>query len=118
MLSVSKENLKNNCLSEFSDNIVEYVSGYVVRRIYDTLSCDICKTSLTGKQRMGSLIMTREYDSCDQKLVYPCEFVNRSLSLSESLLRSELKKKLFAQKVFFLIMSTSKYAMHLYLCTL
>ena len=39
----------------------------------------------------GRLIMAREYDSFDQKLVYPCEFVQRSLSLSESLLRSELQ---------------------------
>ena len=87
-------------MSEFSDNVVEYMSGYVVKRICEKLSCEDCKHVLTGNQKKG-LIFTREYHSEQKNLVYPSKFAHRVLCVAESVLRSELKKNWLGKKYFF-----------------
>ena len=87
-------------MSEFSDSVVEYMSGYVVKRICEKLSCEDCKHVLTGNQKHG-LIFTREFNSEQEKLVYPSKFVHRVLCVAESVLKSELEKNWLGKKYFF-----------------
>ena len=85
-------------MSEFSDSIVEYMSGYVVKRISEKLSCEDCKHVLTGNQKHG-LIFTREFNSEQEKLVYPSKFVHRVLCVAESVSQN-YKRIRFGKNIF------------------
>ena len=95
------ENLRTSNLDSFSDNVVEYMSGYVVKRICEKLTCEDCKKSLKGDPRQGGLISTRQFDSAPQGLVFPSRFVFKALCIAESVLRCELEKDWLGKKYFF-----------------
>ena len=76
-------------LSLFKENVVEYISGYVVRRVIAKSDCESCNRALkTEPYNQMSLISLRDFGG---KLVYPSDFVNKLMTLSEKIVSQELK---------------------------
>ena len=76
-------------LSLFKENVVDYMSGYVVLRVVAKSDCEFCNMALkTEPNNQMSLISLRDFGG---KLVYPSDFVNKLMTLSEKIVSQELK---------------------------
>lgn len=85
--SVIYENLLD--LSLFQANVVEYIAGYVVKKVSGKLDCKICIEMLTENSTKMSLISIRDFGG---KLKYPSSYVTQILTTSEKIIRVELKQ--------------------------
>ena len=83
----------------FTDNILEYICGFVVKKIKEKMSCKECIDSLFGSRRPG-LISIRQMDE-KPRLIYPSEFVVKIVKFAENVLNCELKKENWLKKFFF-----------------
>ena len=83
------------------------MSGYVVKRICEKLSCEDCKLSLKGHQKQG-LIFTREYNSEQKNPVsfLIVRFVLQNLFSEANCKRIGLGKKYFFDYVNIKIVNT------------
>ena len=86
-------------LSLYKNNVVEYMSGYVIRRAIAQLNCDECIRVLKTKpHKHMSLISLRDYG---EKLFYPSDFANKVMVLSEKIVSFELKGNVLSKKFSF-----------------
>lgn len=89
----SDNNLENICLSDYLDDIVKYISGFVQKSILKQLSCNNCKQYLTSSsQDECKLITHKKYGdwahlTCANKELY------RLCVLCEKVFRSETHTK-------------------------
>ena len=83
----------------FKDNIVEYICGFVVKKIKQKTNCESCIKSLFGDRKDG-LISVRQMDE-KARLVYPSNFVLKIVKFAENVVNLELKKDDWLKKYYF-----------------
>ena len=85
--------------SSFKDKTVEYIGGFVIKRVLCKLDCDACTDSIKStSQPKDSLITLRDYGNY---LFYPTNFVIHLLSTAEKALSTELKKNCLSKSFIF-----------------
>ena len=84
-------------LSRFKEDVVNYIGGYVVKRISSKLSCLMCINSLKSDIENG-IIKSRDIGS---NMFYPSRFVEKALHVAETILSSELSNNVFFKPYFF-----------------
>ena len=83
----------------FKDNILEYICGFVVKKIKEKTNCESCMKSLFGERKDG-LISVRQMDE-KSRLIYPSNFVVKIVKFAENVLKLELKKDDWLRKYYF-----------------
>ena len=83
----------------FKDNIVEYICGFVVKKIKEKTNCESCMKSLFGERKDG-LISVRQMDE-KSRLIYPSNFVVKIVKFAKNVLKLELKKDYWLRKHYF-----------------
>ena len=87
-------NLPN--VSSFKSDVVDYMSGYVVRRIMAKTDCHTCLKSLKSEPCDSMpLIHLRDYG---KKLIYPSSFVTKIMVLAEQIICIELHNNILSAK--------------------
>ena len=84
---------------EFKDNILDYICGFVVKKLKKKMNCQNCIESLFGQHKPG-LISIRQMDD-KARLIYPSDFVVKIVQFAEKVINVELKKDNWLQKYFF-----------------
>ena len=85
--------------SSFKDKIVEYIGGFVIKRVLCKLDCDACTDSIKStSQPKDSLITLRDYGNY---LFYPSNFVILLLTTAEKALGTELKRNCLSKSFIF-----------------
>lgn len=93
------DNVLSSTLSEYSLNVIEYISGFVVRQVSCKLSCRECTESLnTGQSVNNSLTKIRDFGNL---LMYPSDFVKKISEISEKILKVELSGNSWLSKKYF-----------------
>ena len=94
------EKLKTYELSQFKSDIVDYIAGFVVKKLVAKSSCTSCIAALKGDQfdPNHALIRSRDLES---KMIYPSQFVFNILLTAEKVLTVELEKNWLSRKYFF-----------------
>ena len=83
----------------FKEKIVEYIGGFVVKRVPLITDCDTCINSIKSTtQPLDSLITMRDYGNY---LFYPSTFVVSLLNTAEKAISSELKKNCLSKSFIF-----------------
>ena len=83
---------KLDTLTIFTDNIVTYMAGFVVRKVVTIIDCEVCKTALFAKSD-SDLGVEPQYCCLVQikdrgPLVMPSESVRMLISMAEKVIRS------------------------------
>jgi len=79
-------------LSNFSNEIIIYIAGFVVHKFTSTLHCDVCLKSLCNADKdsfLNSLIALKNRGGKRGGLIYPSEDVILICLHTEKVLRSE-----------------------------
>ena len=92
--------ITKNSYSEYKTQVIEYVAGYVVKRIKEKLTCTECIDSLLGSPalRPASLITTRDYG---EFMSYPSHFAQNVMNTADKILDEEMKNGNWLQKKYF-----------------
>lgn len=77
-------------LSEYCQEIIIYIAGFIVRHLMKTIICEICIHSLTADNKTGELIYLKNRES----LIYPSESVIKICTENEKVIRLFCMKKL------------------------
>ena len=72
---------KENENQGFKGNILEYICGFVVKKIKEKTNCESCMKSLFGERKDG-LISVCQMDE-KSRLIYPSNFVVKFLNLQK-----------------------------------
>ena len=86
--------------SEFKNQAIGYISGYVVKRIKEKVSCTECVDSLVGSPRTQSvdLITTKDYG---EFMSYPSSFAQKVMNTADKIIEEEIKSGNWLQKKYF-----------------
>ena len=93
--------------SEFKTQAIGYISGYVVKRIKEKVSCTECVDSLVGSPRTQSvdLITTKDYG---EFMSYPSSFAQKVMNTADKIIEEEIKSGNWLKKNTFLTMCALK----------
>lgn len=83
----------NENLSTFTKTVVEYVAGFVVKKIIKSINCEVCIESLLGSPTVDSLIGQKDFSDYLKFLTYPSEDVFYVCLKCETYFRENLKMK-------------------------
>ena len=79
-------------ISEYKENVVRHISGYLARKLIKKISCDECKSSLIQTRKdIPSLTNCKEYKK--DSLVYPSETLVKITTICEKIICAELESK-------------------------
>ena len=81
--------------SEYKDNIVSYMAGYVQKSIVAKESCDVCKDILVSQDRVSSNILDIKNRG---GLTKPCEDLVRVVKVCDSIVEKAIKEKEISRK--------------------
>lgn len=88
-------------VSNFKENVVEYISGYVVRKVFEKLLCEECRNYIVGSQPQDivNLICLKDYGNY---MCYPSESAKKLFILADKIVDMEVKtSKWLTEKYFF-----------------
>lgn len=100
LFDLDLDKFKDQEISGFKENVINYVSGFIVKKIKCKTDCYNCIKSLESGQKAG-LTSLREIDQTNSKLVYASEFVVKVVKLAEQIVIGELEKNWLQKKYFF-----------------
>ena len=83
---------------EFKDNVLDYICGFVVKKLKKKMNCQNCIESLFGQHKPG-LISIRQMDD-KARLIYPSDFVVKIVQFAEKVINVELKKIIGCKNIF------------------
>lgn len=96
---VTVDDIKNVTFTEYKANVVEYVSGFVVKQILRKLNCNLCVSFIKFNQPESiTLTKTRDFGNF---LTYPSPFVLKITETSEKIIEIELKEKNWLTKKYY-----------------
>ena len=84
------EQVSNISQSDYKKNVVNYISGFIVKIVCKKLSCNDCISLLKTDPHNG-LIRCKDYDNF---MMYPSTFVTKLTTLSENVLGPELNSQI------------------------
>ena len=91
------DDVSSVCHSEFKSHVLDYISGYVVKKLFSKISCHLCRSSLKSEQRDG-LIKTFDLG---QYMVYPSKFVYKVVEVTEKIIAADLENGYLGKKYSF-----------------
>lgn len=83
-------NLKDVCISDYVDDVVKYLSGFVQRSIIKQLTCNCCKNFIQSSSQEENKLITHKRYGDWAHLVKPNEEVYRLCMLCEKIFRTEM----------------------------
>ena len=92
--------INNSTISNFKHNVLEYIAGFVVKKISLKISCDTCCDFITGSQpkTLVNLIKLKDYGNF---MTYPSNFVLKVIEVSEKIIGQEVKTNNWLSKPYF-----------------
>ena len=94
---IEVEKIRNLSQSDYTKNVVNYISGFVIKKIIPKISCNECIELLKSEPYDG---LTRHRDF-ENYMYYPSNFVTRVTSLCEKVLQPELDSKNWLSKKYY-----------------
>ena len=85
-------------MSLYIQDIVEYIAGFVVRRIKKTVSCEICLRAIQSDNSYGNFINIKNYNTIKQGLTIPSLDVIHICKIAEAEIRIMEKADQLFQK--------------------
>lgn len=83
-------NLEDVCISDYVDDVVKYLSGFVQRSILRQLTCNGCKNAIQSSSQSENKLITHKKYGDWAKLVKPNEELYRLCMLCEKIFRTEI----------------------------
>lgn len=94
---------KTSPVDPFTDNIVSYIAGFIVRRLIPSVKCSICRSRLLSTSDPRHLFPCRYFDLINIKdrggLVRPSKAVIKTCMNSERVIRQYSKREMASSKL-------------------
>ena len=103
-LDIEQVNVDTEVMSEYKTKVIEYISGYVVKKMKCKVKCQKCIDCLTTAKPTDSsnLISVKDYGNF---MVYPSTFVKKICEIAEKTMLIEIEMVTGLVKIFSLTLS-------------
>lgn len=100
MSDIDFDFINNSTISNFKKNVLEYIGGFVVKKICLKMYCENCCDAITGTppETLVNLIKLKDYGNL---MTYPSQLVCKVIEFSEQIIVKEIRTTNWLSKPFF-----------------